>query len=60
MMEDLRPVHKPVDPSQLPINYQGPVTGYYSRVNQFFEKKKLYQEVSKRKIDAKPQINQYA
>jgi hypothetical protein len=53
-MEDLRPVHKPVDPSLLPINYQGPVTGYYSRVNQFFEKKKLYQEVSQRKIVGKP------
>ncbi len=54
MLEDARPIHKPVDANHLPMNYRGPVSGYYARVNEFFEKKKLYEEVSLRKVGGTP------
>lgn len=49
-------MHKAND-KKLPKNYEGPVSGYYNRVNKFFEKKKSNMETSQKKLNAVPSIN---
>jgi hypothetical protein len=45
MMQDFRKTHKSSE-KMLPKNYEGPVSGYYNRLNKIFEKKKINSELS--------------
>jgi len=52
----MRPRRSP-SPNCLPKDYKGPISGYYERVNSFFEKKRQLHEESMRKEKSIPRIN---
>ena len=45
IMEESKPMHQP-NHRMVPGDYKGVVSGYYDKINQFFEKKRQQMEIA--------------